>query len=208
MGPLRPSLLASLSIAASAAAAGYPHASSIASRIEASNGGCIATHDGYLRVRARGVRNLDIDWRDRDLLCAGGLRPDQAGLRLTFAGPPRRNGHRLRFVFGIGAMQGAAISRDVPANVTVIFEGDGKIYSTRGDDKCTIDELSQTPLGTLAVAAPRQAPVLRVAGRGFCVAPATAINGNDGQGLLLSRFDFVGVLTEDDTPTEPDTPKH
>jgi len=46
-----------------------------------------------------------------------------------------------------------------------------------------------------------------VAGRGFCVAPATALNG--GEGLLLSRFDFVGVLTEDDgATTQPDTPTH
>jgi len=128
--------LVSLGIAASAAVAGCARQSPVAAGSNEStsgremrsvsdapggDGGCIATHDGYLRVRVRGVRNLDIDWRDRDLQCAGGLRPDQAGLRLTFAGPPRRNGHRLRFVFGIAAVQGTGRSRAVPANVTVIF---------------------------------------------------------------------------------------
>jgi hypothetical protein len=162
----------------------------------AATSSCIASHDGYLRARLRGAKNLDINWRDRDLQCEGGPRPGQAGVRLSFAGPTSSDGHRLRFVFGIGAATGAGDSRDVPANVTVIFEGQSEIYSTRGDDKCTIDELSQMPVGPVAVASPAQARSFRVTGRGFCVAPATAIKG--GEGLLLSRFDFAGVLTEDE----------
>ena len=146
---------------------------------------CLPTHDGYLRLRMRGARNLDINWRDAQMQCDGGPRPDQHGFRLTFAGPGLHHGHRLRFVFGIAAVQGAASSHDVPANVTVIFEGDARLYSTRGEDKCTIDELTQAPMA---------AHTLRVTGRGFCVAPAAAIGSGDA--VLLSRFDFAGVLAE------------
>jgi hypothetical protein len=152
--------------------------------------GCLPTHDGYLRARLRGANNLDINWQDGDLQCDGGPRPDQRGIRLTFAGPVLREGHRLRFVFGIAGVHGVGSSHGVPANVTVIFEGESKLYSTRGDDRCTIDELTQAPMPPAAAAS----HTLRVAGRGFCVGPAAAIDGGDD--MLLSRFDFAGVMVD------------
>ena len=151
--------------------------------------GCLPTHDGYLRVRMRGAHNLDIDWRDAELQCDGGPRPNQRGIRLAFAGPVLPDGHRLRFVFGIAGVKGAERSHGVPANVTVIFEGESKLYSTRGEDKCTIDQLTQTPIGVASAI-----HTLRVAGRGFCVGPAAAVDGGDG--LLLSRFDFAGTMVD------------
>src|ERR1022692_3388074 len=158
--------------------------------------GCLPTHDGYLRVRMRGAHNFDIDWRDAELQCDGGPRPNQRGIRLTFAGPALREGHRLRFVFGIAGVKGAERSHGVPANVTVIFEGESKLYSTRGEDKCTIDQLTQTPIGVASAT-----HTLRVTGRGFCIAPVAAIDGSDGSdgsdGLLLSRFDFAGVMVDE-----------
>jgi hypothetical protein len=138
----------------------------------------------------RGAHNLDIDWRDAELQCDGGPRPNQRGIRLAFAGPVLPDGHRLRFVFGIAGVKGAERSHGVPANVTVIFEGESKLYSTRGEDKCTIDQLTQAPIG---VASATQ--TLRVTGRGFCIAPVAAIDGSDG--LLLSRFDFAGVMVDE-----------
>ena len=155
--------------------------------------GCLPTHDGYLRVRMRGAHNLDIDWRDAELQCDGGPRPNQRGIRLAFAGPVLPDGHRLRFVFGIAGVKGAERSHGVPANVTVIFEGESKLYSTRGEDKCTIDQLTQAPIGVASAT-----PTLRVTGRGFCIAPVAAIDGSDGgDGLLLSRFDFAGVMVDE-----------
>jgi hypothetical protein len=147
--------------------------------------GCLPTHDGYLRVRMRGAHNLDIDWRDAELQCDGGPRPNQRGIRLAFAGPVLPDGHRLRFVFGIAGAESADTSHALPANVTVIFEGENKLYSTRGEDKCTIEQLTRAPMA---------AQTLRVAGRGFCVGPAAAVDG--GEGLLLSRFDFAGTMVD------------
>lgn len=150
--------------------------------------GCLPTRDGYLRARLRGARNLDIDWRNDDLQCDGGPRPGGRGIRLAFAGPLLADGHRLRFVFGIGEHEGhdaGDSTSALPANVTVIFEGESKLYSTRGEDKCTIDQLTRAPL---------TAHTLRVVGRGFCIAPAAAIDGGDA--LLLSRFDFAGTMVD------------
>jgi hypothetical protein len=160
--------------------------------VDASN--CLPTHDGYLRLRMRGDSNLDIDWRDADMQCDGGPRPGQQGVRLTFAGPAQGGAHNLRFVFGIAATPGARSARNVPANVTVIFEGERRLFSTAGDGKCTIDEFSEQSL-------PAQAdPHLhRLTARGFCIAPATALAGKAGKaGLLLSRFDFAGPVLEED----------
>jgi hypothetical protein len=146
--------------------------------------GCLPTHDGYLRARLRGARNLDIDWHNDDLQCDGGPRPGGRGMRLAFAGPLQPDGRRVRFVFGIGDRAGQDNSA-LPANVTLIFEGESKLYSTRGEDKCTIDQLTRAPL---------TAHTLRVAGRGFCIAPVPAIGGGDA--VLLSRFDFAGTMVD------------
>jgi hypothetical protein len=156
---------------------------------------CLPSHDGYLRLRMRGETNMDIDWHDADMQCDGGPRPGQQGVRLTFAGPGQRGEHKLRFVFGIAAAPGARAARNVPTNVTVIFEGEQKLYSTAGDGKCTIDEFTQEPL-----AAQGNAHLHRLSARGFCTAPATAIGGNSG--LLLSRFDFAGPVLDEDLADE------
>lgn len=148
----------------------------------------------------RGDSNLDIDWHDAQMQCDGGPRPGQQGVRLTFAGPAQGGAHSLRFVFGIAAAPGAHAAHNVPANVTVIFEGEQKLYSTAGDDKCTIDEFSEQP-----VAAQGKAHVRRLTARGFCTAPATAIAGRSG--LLLSRFDFAGPVLDEDTSDEPQPAK-
>ena len=158
--------------------------------IPAPAGACLPAHDGYLRLRMRGESSMDIDWHDADMQCDGGTRPDQKGIRLTFAGAAPDAHSRLRFVFGIASRAGVRRSRGVAANVTVIFEGGGKLFSTRGDDKCSIDELAQTHIGGAS-----SAHRLRVSGRGFCIAPAAAADG--GEGLLLSRFDFAGILVDD-----------
>jgi hypothetical protein len=155
---------------------------------------CLPTHDGYLRLRMRGDSNLDIDWRDADMQCDGGPRPGQQGVRLTFAGPAQGGAHNLRFVFGIAAAPGTRSAHNVPANVTVIFEGEHKLFSTAGDGKCTIDELAEQSLP-----APADHHLHRLTARGFCIAPATAIAAKPGKaGLLLSRFDFAGSILEED----------
>ncbi len=184
---------ASLSLVALNLAACTRHTPTTLQAAAPATSSCLPSRDGYLRVRLRGARDLDIDWHDADLECEGGERPGQGGLRLAFAGPLTSDGHRLRFVFGVASTAGIASSREVPTNVTVIFEGEHGLYSTRGDDKCTIDELTQAPM--IARDATRlPAGTLRVSGRGFCASPAAAIDGRDT--LLLSRFDFAGLVVD------------
>src|SRR5580704_15881722 len=131
--PLVPmAALAALSLAALNLTACTRHTPKTMPPASSAISSCLPSHDGYLRVRVRGARDLDIDWHDADLECEGGERPGQGGLRLAFAGPVTSAGHRLRFVFGVAAAAGIASNREVPVNVTVIFEGEHGLYSTRG----------------------------------------------------------------------------
>jgi hypothetical protein len=135
---------------------------------------------------------LDVDLHDDELECDGGGRPDGSGIRVSFAGPLRSDGRRLRMVFGVATAREGTTGRELPTNLTVIFEGEQRLFATLGDDKCTVDELSQERVGALG------GPIrsYRVIARGFCIAPAKALN--DGQTILVSSFDFAGRVTFED----------
>src|SRR5690606_21642476 len=94
----------------SAARAQQPEAHSPAPKVSESPPpsatGCLPGGNGFLRARIRGALNLDIYWRDAELECEGGARPDRSGLRVSFAGPRRSDGRRLRMVFGVRIAEG------------------------------------------------------------------------------------------------------
>ncbi|HEX4387349.1 MAG TPA: hypothetical protein VH109_01840 [Steroidobacteraceae bacterium] len=166
----------------------------------AAGAGCLASGNGYLRATIRGAMNLDISWGNGELECEGGPRPDGSGLRLAFAGPPHADGRRVRLVFGVEAAREGLAGRDLPTNLTVIFEGEERLFSTRGDDHCTVDELRQERLGALG------GPVRswRIVARGFCVAPASSLDARSR--ILVSSFDFAGTAVFEDPPPEKPNP--
>ena len=155
-------------------------------------GGCLQSGNGYLRARIRGSLNLDIDWHNGEIECDGGARPDGSGIRVSFAGPKQSDGRRLRMVFGVGDAKEGSPGRELPTNLTVIFEGEDRLFTTRGDSRCTVDELQQERLGALG--GPKR--TYRIIARGFCVDPASTLTG-DGR-ILVSRFDFAGNATFED----------
>ena len=147
--------------------------------------GCLPSGNGYLRAHIRGALDLDIDWRNAELECDGGPRPDGSGIRMSFLGPKRADGRRLRMVFGVSAAREGRSGHALPTNLTVIVEGAQRLYTTRGDEHCTVDTLSQQRLR--APGTPRR---YRVVARGFCVAPAATLN--NAEHILISSFDFAG----------------
>ncbi len=148
--------------------------------------GCLPTGNGYLRARIRGALNLDIDWANGEIECDGGPRPDGSGVRVSFAGPPHGDGRRTRLVFGVGSVREGRNGRDLPTNLTVIFEGEERLFATRGADRCMVDELRQERVGALA--GPKR--TWRIVARGFCIAPASTLDSEAR--ILVSRFDFAG----------------
>jgi hypothetical protein len=154
--------------------------------------GCLASGDGYLRARIRGALQLDVSLHNAELECDGGPRPDGSGIRVSFAGPARSDGRRLRMVFGVATATEGVNGRELPTNLTVIFEGEERMFATRGDDRCTVDEFNQERLGALG------GPIrtYRVIARGFCIAPVKALNSE--QTILVNSFDFAGTIVFED----------
>jgi hypothetical protein len=162
--------------------------------------GCFAAGDGYLRARVRGALALDLDWKNADMDCAGGPRPTGKGVRVSIGGPPRGDGRRIRIVFGIAGVGEGGAGESLGTNVTLLFEGEQRLYSTQGDDKCTVDSLSQQRVenagGTRAV--------YRVVARGFCLGPATSLTRDER--LYVTSFDFAGRVEFGDDDRLPPVP--
>jgi hypothetical protein len=148
---------------------------------------CPLPSDAYLRARLAGAVERDLEWHAGAMECEGMQRPDGLGLRVTFRG--RLGDEPVTFVFGVPRLAEGAAGRAVPVNVTLIREGHG-VYGTRGEDKCTLDEVRQTPLSP-----DPKGRRWRVEARGFCLEPARAVGGRPDDAILLSTFDFAGYLT-------------
>jgi hypothetical protein len=154
----------------------------------------------FLSARLRGAIDADIAWKAPDLGAEGGARPDGSGIRVSLGGALGPGGQRARLVFGIAARPGQPGARNVPTNLTLIVEGANRIYATLGDDKCSVDALTQQPVaaaGSGAATAPGNAPAPApgdywVEARGFCIEPAATLDG--AERVLLSRFDFRGRI--------------
>jgi hypothetical protein len=161
---------------------------------------CLPTRDGFLTMRLRGSIEQDVRWTEPALECTGMARPDGKGMRLRFAGVLA--GGELAVVFAAPELGRGESARGIPVNVTLIDSAGAHIYGTQGEDRCTFDEIEQAPLSDSAL----PAHSYRVSARGFCVAPARAVDG-DGS-VLLTRFDFAGLVSwsEDEraTPDKPD----
>jgi hypothetical protein len=153
---------------------------------------CLPAQDGFLEMRLRGSIERDIRWQEPELACTGMPRPDGRGLRVQFSGP--LDGGELAVVIAAPALAPGASGRGVPVNVTLLDRGGERIYGTQGEDRCELDEVTQVPVGAGAFAARNY----RISGRGFCIAPARALDG-DGA-VMLTRFDFAGLVTLDAGP--------
>lgn len=148
--------------------------------------GCLAAGGGYLRARVRGALDLDLNWKNAEMQCAGGPRPSGNGVRVSIGGPLRDGTHRIRLVFGIAGVGEGGGGTALRTNVTVLFEGENRAFATQGDDKCTVDSLAQERVETLG---PGTA-VYRVVARGFCIGPATSLSREER--VVLTSFDFAG----------------
>ena len=149
---------------------------------------CLPGQAGFLTMRLRGNIETEIRWTEPALGCTGMSRPDGRGLRLHFTGP-LASGGELAVVFAAPELGRGASGRNVPVNVTLLDAGGERIYGTQGDSRCAFDEVEQQAIEDSSF----PAHSYRVSARGFCIAPARAIDG-DGS-VLLTRFDFAGLVT-------------
>jgi hypothetical protein len=174
-------------------------AMAIAADVAPATNSCLAAGDGALQARVRGAIEADVNWSNAQMSCEGGMRPDHKGIRVTLAGPMPHKEARLRFVFGIALKDAApGIAQVLPTNLTVILEGQQRLFSTRGDDKCAVEQLDVTPLLAAANKGGQGADRQRVHVRGYCTGPASDLQGT--QRVLVSTFEFTSQINAGDEP--------
>ena len=157
---------------------------------------CLPAGNGYLRARLSGAVRSELNWGNEGTECTGAVRPTDGGIRMRFS---RAEGSgRLVLVFGIANLPEGKPAHNLPVNVTLIREGAGEFFSTQGDDKCTLDAVSQAVI----VGIPRRARSYQVTARGFCTEPARAVRGKGA--VLLSRFDYSGRVDFESQDTQTD----
>ncbi|HXC58133.1 MAG TPA: hypothetical protein VN645_02390 [Steroidobacteraceae bacterium] len=157
------------------------------------SGGCISSGGGFLQARLRGALTAELSWSNERMQCEGGPRPDGSGLRMTLAGPlPGDDARRqLRFIFGIDSKDVAAgAAQALPTNITVILEGSGQMFATRGDSHCAVETLQRAPLPAEHIE--------RIHVRGYCTDPAAELAGDSR--LLIPTFEFTGVVNTGNSP--------
>lgn len=156
-------------------------------------GPCLRSGQAYLRAHIRGAVRINVDLHGHQLSCEGGPRFDGSGIRMGFEG--RVGGRRVRMVFGIDGAREGRPARELPTNLTVIFEGEQQLFATQGDGNCTVDRLRQQRIGAATGSAPALGGVAkprsyRVVAHGFCFAPANDLSGR--RRILVTTFDFAG----------------
>jgi hypothetical protein len=147
---------------------------------------CLPGQDGFIAMRLRGSIEQEVRWTEPALECTGMSRPDGKGLRVRFAGAI--DGGELAIVFAAPDLGIGRSARSVPVNVTLLDGAGERIYGTQGDSRCELDAVEQRLIEDDAL--PGRS--YRISARGFCIAPARAMDG-DGA-VLLTRFDFVGIV--------------
>lgn len=206
-------VLAALAVAVAAATAPAPAPAAIPQPAQRSllgglppaslGGPCLPSKRAYLRARIRGALRLDVDLHGRRLECEGGPRLDGSGIRMGFEGRTASFG-RLRVIFGITGVKEARPGRELPANLTVIFEDRKLLFATQGDGNCTVDRLTQelikagqapseprrAPGAAPAPAAGRHGRTFRVTAHGFCIGPVNDLSGR--RRIVVTSFDFAG----------------
>lgn len=146
---------------------------------------CAPADVGALHAKLSGAIEAEIDWSaGNQPQCRGDVRPTGDGLRLVYRGVLPEAGPLL-ILLGAGPLKPGESARNVPVNLTLVREGSGEFYATQGDDKCSFDELRQSPVDGSTT-------TFLVEGRGFCTQPARAMGG-DGA-VLVTRFDVTALL--------------
>ncbi len=140
------------------------------------NGSCHP--DAFWRGRLIGAVEASMDWPAKHLSCAGGPRPDGAGARLRFA-RELDDGEGLAIILALPTLEPGQLGTELPANVTIIVEGEARFFSSQNRDTCWADVEAHATL---------DAGSTLVQGRVYCIDPLAEVNGDASVTLDDSIF--------------------
>lgn len=148
--------------------------------------------DGHFEVTLSGALVADIDWRGSALDCEGMPRPGDGGGRLRFSGE-LEPGVGLVVVIGIDTLAPGVKARELPANLTLVVEGQGLFFGSMQQSHCWADILANEPLGL-------QGHLVR--GEIYCVRGLPQVGG--GASVSITDLRFVGLLAPADDDDDDD----
>ncbi len=139
-------------------------------------------------VELYGSIRASIDWRAGDLTCTGMPRPDGEGARVRLSGPLGMKGENrtLAFILGLPDLEVGQTGKELPTNVTLIEEGAGRFFGSRGTSDCWTDVRSQERVGG------EDEDTYRIEGTLYCVSPLAELNGNTS--VTFTELNFTGRL--------------
>lgn len=125
--------------------------------------------NGALQTALFGSLETNVSWTGSQMQCANMLRPDNAGIRLRFAGDIE--GERLALIIAIPGLARGEAAAEMPSNVTTTVEGSGRFFSTPNLESCWTDVNSQSPVT-------ESEDTFVLSATLYCVAPLGEINGD------------------------------
>jgi hypothetical protein len=152
---------------------------------------CPAGMEGVLAATLRGAVNTQLDWRGAEVDCDGMPRPAD-GSRLRFRGE-LETGAPLTVLIGIDDLAPGVTGREMPANVTLVFEGTGLFFGSRQQTGCWADVADNLPLPGSG---------WRVSGEVYCVHGLAEIGGSTS--VTITELKFTGALAAEGEHAPPD----
>lgn len=154
-----------------------PEPSSFLPANEAARDGCGA--GGLVRATVYGALEGAVHWTGETMDCEGMPRPDGAGARLRFAGVA--DAIPLAIIIGVHGIGPEEAAAELPTNVTIIEEGQGRFFSTTDLDACWTDIERQ-------VAIDADAGRYAIDGTLYCISPLVEVNGSGSVSIPELRF--------------------
>ena len=138
---------------------------------------------GYLATTLYGAISTTLDWSATDLSCEGMPRPDDEGARLRLAGVD--GDRQIAFIIAIPKLERGITGAELPSNVTLIEEGQGRFFSTPDLNNCFTDI-------TTFEALRESTSAYAVGGTLYCLQPIAEVNGSSS--VSLGEMRFQGLL--------------
>ncbi len=151
---------------------------------DASAGAQDCGETGNLQVDLFGALQGQLRWTAEDLRCEGMPRPDGAGARLRFAGPFGADEQPVAFIIAVPSLVRGETGAELPSNVTLIAEGQGRFFSTPDLEACWTDISSQMPLDSEGL--------YSIDGQVYCITPIPEVNGSGS--VSIDEFAFSGLV--------------
>ncbi len=134
---------------------------------------------GRVEATVYGVLDGNVNWASDAMDCEGMPRPDGDGVRLRFAGTA--DTIPLAIIIGVDGIGPDETATELPTNVTIIEEGQGRFFSTADLDSCWTDVERQAAIDA-------DSGRYAIEGTLYCISPLAEVNGSGSVSIPELRF--------------------